>query len=100
MSAFTQRGKPYIIYYVLVNLEGVVIWGEGSRDPGLKRVKVPIIDLGPPHATHPQPPPRQANKIISRPHPPPHPRENVSKSEHAIYFSWLSGHWHRSRKDL
>lgn len=32
MSAFTQRGKPYIIYYVQVNLEGVVIWGEGVPD--------------------------------------------------------------------
>lgn len=33
MSAFTQRGKPYIIYYVLVNLEGVVVLG-GEGVPG------------------------------------------------------------------
>lgn len=37
LSAFTQRGKPYIIYYVLVNLEGVVVWGGGGpRVPDLR----------------------------------------------------------------
>lgn len=36
LSAFTQRGKPYIIYYVLVNLEGVVVGGGGPRVPDLR----------------------------------------------------------------